>query len=276
MAAYAARSERAGGPVGRRAGRRAACRSARASGRRSQNRPVKPDFLEWAVDVPNSPGVGFVARPTVGAAAGCAGPGAADWSSWDPAARAGAPPVPTPRAGPSGSVPAPAGPVGRSPATPTPRSRRRASQSSPASPRSAAASPPSRPRPRRAGGAAPARATRCRPTSNVWMLLCAGSRGAPGLPPRLRSRASDARRACWTGSAASCARRRQRQAIAGRPQPDQAHRPQRQPDHDRRRSTTTRSNSRPRARRGAADHVRPADAAAISTPTGRSSRVSTT
>ena len=29
----------------------------------SQNRPVKPDFLEWAVDVPNSPGVGFVARP---------------------------------------------------------------------------------------------------------------------------------------------------------------------------------------------------------------------
>lgn len=28
--------------------------------------PVKPDFLEWAVDVPNSPGSGFVARPVAG------------------------------------------------------------------------------------------------------------------------------------------------------------------------------------------------------------------
>ncbi|WP_282583076.1 type VI secretion system-associated FHA domain protein TagH [Lichenifustis flavocetrariae] len=27
--------------------------------------PVRPDFLEWAVDVPNAPGSGFVARPVV-------------------------------------------------------------------------------------------------------------------------------------------------------------------------------------------------------------------
>ena len=30
----------------------------------SQSKPIRPDFLEWAVDVPNAPGIGFVARPT--------------------------------------------------------------------------------------------------------------------------------------------------------------------------------------------------------------------
>ncbi len=34
----------------------------------SQFVPVKPDFLEWAVDVPDSPGSGFVARPIAAAA----------------------------------------------------------------------------------------------------------------------------------------------------------------------------------------------------------------
>jgi type VI secretion system protein ImpI len=29
-----------------------------------QSTPVQPDFLEWAVDVPNAPGVGFIARPS--------------------------------------------------------------------------------------------------------------------------------------------------------------------------------------------------------------------
>ena len=72
----------------------------------SQFVPVKPDFLEWAVDVPDSPGSGFVARP-VAASAAVAAPesdGArVEPFSWDagamptPAPLEPSPPVPTPR-----------------------------------------------------------------------------------------------------------------------------------------------------------------------------------
>ncbi len=69
----------------------------------SQNRPVKPDFLEWAVDVPNSPGVGFVARPVA-------------------APPPEAPPVPQPEPldWAAGGMPAPPPPE-PAPAVPTPR-----------------------------------------------------------------------------------------------------------------------------------------------------------
>lgn len=53
------------------------------------NKPIKPDFLEWAVDVPNAPGVGFVARGAVPVQ-----PAAAPQTdTWNPPA----PAVPKPR-----------------------------------------------------------------------------------------------------------------------------------------------------------------------------------
>ena len=68
----------------------------------SQNRPVKPDFLEWAVDVPNSPGVGFVARPVA------------------PPPPLSAAPEPEPLDWAAGGMPAPPPPE-PAPAIPTPR-----------------------------------------------------------------------------------------------------------------------------------------------------------
>ena len=74
----------------------------------SQFVPVKPDFLEWAVDVPDSPGSGFVARPVAAAVSSPASspePNRArgEAFSWDagdmpmPAPEEPPSPVPTPR-----------------------------------------------------------------------------------------------------------------------------------------------------------------------------------
>ena len=95
----------------------------------SQNRPVKPDFLEWAVDVPNSPGVGFVARAVA------------------PAPEAPRPPEPEPLDWAAGRLPPPA--PEPAPAVPTPR-RAVWTEPSPSQPRAAdlppAPEPPPAPR----------------------------------------------------------------------------------------------------------------------------------
>ncbi len=68
---------------------------------RSQNRSNRPDFLEWAVDVPNSPGLGFVAKQVTAPS----DPGPARIENWDagalPLLPEPEPPVPrpTPRRG---------------------------------------------------------------------------------------------------------------------------------------------------------------------------------
>jgi type VI secretion system protein ImpI len=72
----------------------------------SQSAPVRADFLEWAVDVPDSPASGFVARPAAPPAPPPLPPGPArpdDPPNWDAGALPSAPPpeppppVPTPR-----------------------------------------------------------------------------------------------------------------------------------------------------------------------------------
>ena len=71
----------------------------------SQFVPVKADFLEWAVDVPDSPGSGFVARPVAASIAPAADSGGArvEPFGWDagamptPAPLEPSPPIPTPR-----------------------------------------------------------------------------------------------------------------------------------------------------------------------------------
>ncbi len=59
--------------------------------------PIKPDFLEWAVDVPNAPGVGFVARPATPAAQAAARiEQQPEPLSWDAGSLAPPPPPPEP------------------------------------------------------------------------------------------------------------------------------------------------------------------------------------
>lgn len=76
----------------------------------SDGKPVQPDFLEWAVDVPDAPGVGFVARP----APSQPPPSRADGWGSPPST---APAVPKPRRSIWVS-PAPSGPWGGGPAAP--------------------------------------------------------------------------------------------------------------------------------------------------------------
>ena len=150
--------------------------------------PVRPDFLEWAVDVPNSPASGFVAR-----AAAPRAPMAVDEASepmsWD-SGQMPAPPPPEPPA----EIPTPRRSlwVGAGPEGPWSDGARAAEPNPPmvASSPAAIPSPPSR--------AMPAAESRAESRPDAADIVGRFARGA-GLPPDAVARRDPGEMAEWLG-----------------------------------------------------------------------------